>query len=261
MFTRKLKKAALATAITASLGAGSVANASVIDNPIFQVLGAVVVWGSDGGTGLQVNDFIINDGTSGGSDLIGSDVLPLVTGTLTQYNPSPNGITINGETAGDLDGNGSIDASEMLTEFLPSVTLPNNPSNSQSSSFYVASNTAFNISAIATGDPSNLAAIQRAMTVTTDSSGSAVAFGTEAQIPDDGTPTFGIQNDGLLTAISGASGTPVYIGNRQTALNPGSIAEQSVQFTNTYTVDPGAFGLDQGPQTVSATITYTVAIP
>lgn len=257
MFTKKLKKAALATAITASLGAGSVANASVIDNPVFELLGAVVVWGgSDDGSTWQVNDFIIGDGSTG-TDLIPTDVNPVVTGELTLFAPTGELISTSGIDLQDTSGDGIIDTLATI----PGINeggLVHSASATQSSSFYVASNTAFSISAsIISGDTDSLNNISRTMTVTEDGNADvSQTFGSAAQLPATDINA-AISGNGPLSNI--LSSGLVFTGDRPTATAPGSIAAQSVQFTNTYSLVNQEFSA--GPQTYEAVVSYTVAIP
>lgn len=260
MFSKNLKKAALATAITASLGAGSVANASVIDNPVFQILGAVVVWGGDGAGGAMASDFIIDNGT-GGQDLIGggTNVTPVMTGSLDSF--SPTGLISTGGFIQDADNDGVIDS---LAEFAVTGTpgapgLDVDGSAAQSSSFYVASNTVFNITATVTGDAASLNAISRDMAVT-ESGDDGIAYGANARMPyDTAAESAHILNEGALSLLSG--GADVFLGSQSTAEAAGSIAEQSVRFTNTYSLAADAADFSTGPATYAAEVTYTIAIP
>ena len=254
MFTKKLKKAALATAITASLGAGSVANADIVDNPTFQLLGAVVVWGGSDTGQAMVNDFVISDGTTT-TDLIGDNVQPLITGTLTNYDPT--GIINTTDVDLDPDGNGILDAT--LSAFSPTGGHLNNPTQVQTSSFYVASNTNFSINATVIGTPANQAAIQRTLSVTLDDSGDLNSFGNNARLPyDPATDSPFLINDTTLDAIDGQT---VFAGTRGTADTFGTIAEQSVRFDHQYSLVESAANFNSGPQTYTAEVTYAIAIP
>lgn len=261
MLKNSLKKAALATAITASLGAGSVANASILDQPVFQILGAVVVWGGDGsGSNGMVRDFIIDNG-SGGVDLIGGtalDVTPVMTGSLDSF--SPVGLTAGTGINMDTDGNGVVDASDTMAEFGPGEGGLNvDASAAQTSSFYVASNTVFNITATATGtgDSGSLAAIERTMSVDLDGD-DGIPFGSAAKLPySDAVAAF----PGNGAALTSLTGVDVFVGEDSTAAATGSIAQQSVRFTNTYSLTTAAASFANGPATYSADVTYTIAIP
>ncbi len=263
---RYYKKIALTTAVTAVLSAGSSAHASIIDAPVFKILGAVVVWGGDGtGTGASVQDFIVNpSGTN--VDIISGNVTPVMTGTLDSYAPTGDAslLTVSNTTFNDNNTNGIMDAGDTFAPFSPTETIGHSVG-SQSSSFYVASNTSFDIKAVAVLDAGNSSAgaslsdISRSMTVSASGNAGSIAFGSAAQFPHSGaTSTSGVSQDGGLDLIS--SETTVFTGDQRTASASGTIAEQSVQFTNSYTIN-SAVGLAAGTSEVAATVTYTVAIP
>ncbi len=265
MYKKSLQRAALAAAITASLGATSAANASIIDNPVFKLLGAVVVWGGDGtGTGGSVQDFIINAGGSN-LDLIAGDVTPVMTGTLDSYAPTGDLslITVTGGDAAwnDANSNGVMDAGDSFSPFLPTETIGHSVA-LQQSSFYVASNTPFDVKATAALDAGNSSAtallsdISRTMDIAVSGSAGSIAFGSAAQHPHSGSA--GVTGNGTLDTIS--TETVVFSGDQKTANAAGTIAEQSVQFTNTYSITD-TVGLEAGTSQVAATVTYTVAIP
>lgn len=258
MLKRNLKKAVLMTAIASAIGASSVANASIIDQPVFKILGAVVVWGGNAaGDAFEVNDFMVKSGTTT-LDLIAANVQPVITGQLTSF-PSGTGsadLLLEG-TSIDTDNNGVLDLDDSLAAFSPSSSLTG-LSSQQTSSFYVASNTAFTIQATATAaDSTHLSKISRAMSV--ESSGAAsgnLDFGSKSQLPNPSTNPFSGQ--GALTNLS--TSPLVYTATRKTATAAGSIAEQSVRFTNTYEL-AGNTGLSAETGDITATITYTIAMP
>ncbi|MCB1756654.1 MAG: hypothetical protein KDJ38_14115 [Gammaproteobacteria bacterium] len=260
MYRNNLKKAALAAAVAASLGAGSAANASIVDNPVFKVLGAVVVWGGDGsGSAASVQDFIVGSGASA-VDLIAGDVTPVMTGTLNSFAPTAGGmLNIDGVSV-DSNSDGVLDASDTLSAFSPTSALSNS-NGLQQSSFYVASNTPFNIKAIAVLDTANsttgasLGSIDRTMSIATSGTAGSIAFGSKAQHPHSGGN--GISMNGGLNNLS--TEQLVFTGDQRTASDAGSIADQSVQFTNTYAVSNQ--GLESGISQVAATVTYTIAMP
>ncbi len=255
MLNKNFKKAALMAAIAATIGASSVANASIIDKPVFKILGAVVVWGGNAdASAFEVNDFIVNSGGSS-LDLISGDVQPVITGQLTSFPSGSSQLELDG-TPIDTDGNGVLDLDDSLAAFSPTSVL-NSESTQQSSSFYVASNTAFEIKATAVAAvATDLEKITRTMSVVSAGAASAgLNFGSQSQIPHDGTG--GISGDGDLSALTD---TVVYTATRKTASGPGSIADQSVQFTNLYELVENE-GLSADTGEVSATITYTVAMP
>ncbi|MBR9834900.1 MAG: hypothetical protein GYB42_06860, partial [Alphaproteobacteria bacterium] len=53
----------------------------------------------------------------------------------------------------------------------------------------------------------------------------------------------------------------IFSGNRRTARAPGSIADQSVRFDQTYRWNTGNIDLSQGVIDVEAEVVYTVFIP
>lgn len=259
MLQRNLKKAVLMTAIAGAIGASSVANASIIDQPVFKILGAVVVWGGNAaGDAFEVNDFMVKSGTTT-LDLIAANVQPVITGQLTSF-PSGTGsadLLLEG-TSIDTDNNGVLDLDDSLAAFSPSSSLTG-LSSQQTSSFYVASNTAFTIQATATAaDSTHLSKITRAMSVETSGAASGnLNFGSKSQLPNPNTTT-AVTGDGVLTNLS--TSPLVYTATRKTATAAGSIAEQSVRFTNTYGL-AGNTGLSAETGDITATITYTIAMP
>ncbi len=298
-----LKKLALAGGVAASLMAGT-AYASVIDRPFFQVLGVVVVWGADStGTAPVVSDFVLLTPASGtaGADLISGDVTAVVTGSLTPISATGvggAGSDVSGATSGgvysDDNANGVLDAGDTLSAFgIDSATDVDGlvgPA-SHTSSFYVASNAAFDIYAEATGlggsgelfDGTTYDDIKLAMGIevsgnVVDGDAASLAFGSAAQDPTgsatvlDPSDPLGLatlpSNNGFDTAvldlgdINGAA-TKVFQGGQRTAASVGSLSEQSVRFNSVYTLDSGAGGYDlsQGAGTVFADVTYTVFVP
>ena len=266
-----LRKLVLAgTAVAALLGAP--AQASIVDNPQFRVLGLVIVWGADSATGTTpvVSDFIIDDAAGAGdSDLIAGDVHAVVTGTLTPLAPGSaftGSVGVEGTTNTASITNGVLDAGESLTAFTLTGTTDVDLDGDleQNSSFYVASNTNFSISGEAQLDPSSdafaLSDVGFEMTLaptgvaTTDG---GLTFGVDAQDPQgvfQSVPT--LDDMGPNTLIyDGTSG-------RRTAATPGSIADQSVRFDATYTLGGAAgYDLSLGAGTLTANVEYTVFVP
>ena len=287
------KKLALAGGLAASLVAGT-AYASVIDRPFFQVLGVVVVWGGtdfadNGGTAPVVSDFVLLTPASGsaGADLIAGDVFSVVTGSLDPISGSGTGVDgtaavdpITGATTGGAftDGGttaGVLDAGDTLAAFgLDANTdVASGLVASHNSSFYVASNAAFDIFAqttnvVATGDfdtngldESN---ISFAMGVTV-AGNDGLAFGANAQDPSTG-------GNGVEAAIDSLDDlntqTKVFDGGQRTAASVGNLAAQSVRFDSVYSLDSDTaaagiqgYDLSQGVGTLSADVTYTVFVP
>ncbi len=276
----KLKKLLLAGG-AAALVTASTAYASIIDRPFFQVLGVVVVWGADSmdGNAPVATDFVLLTPASGsaGADLIAADGATVITGSLTPVSATGNNASgatlanpVTGATSGGVfadDGNGVLDAADTLSAFGVDATtdVAGGLVGQHKSSFYVASNAAFDIYAQSsnlnkTGDFSSLSAadIAYAMSVTV-AGNDGLAFGTKAQDPSTG-------GTGYVTTVNDlgdmTTATKVFDGGRRTASAVGSLAEQSVRFDNTYTLN-GASGYDlsMGVGTISADVTYTVYVP
>lgn len=269
-----LKKVLLAGAVMA--GAAAVpAQADIVDNPHFKVLGLVIVWGSDGTNAPIASDFIIDTGTgttaaaSGDADLISGDVRAVVTGTLTAT-PDATGnaqlFSLSDVTSGgaftDAGTTGVLDAADSFAAFgLDNTTDVGLSGDSIESSFYVASNTAFAIDAAAAVDTAEnftLADVGFAMSVTNDDTGDATAFGSAAQVPGTAAAFAASVDD--LGDLSTAS--RVFSGTQRTASARGSIMEQSVRFDVEYTLGGvNGYDLSLGDGEISADVTYTVFVP
>ena len=281
-----------------SLLSGSAALASVIDRPFFQNRGVVIVWGADefgdiGGTAPIVSDFVLLDGVASGTagnDLITTNVGTVATGSLSPLNLNTatfqDGVSsfendfINGQTFGgefeDNSPTGLLSSADTLTSFgLDENTDTGSQGNRHNTSFYVASNTAFDIhgqllNPVATGDFQGnftLDNITFDMGVTV-SGDDDIIFGTAAQDPTIGgvgtLPTVS-----TLAAFGGGVGQiQVYDGGRRTAASPGSITEQSVRFDLNYALDGDTtvdgvqpFDLSFGNGIISMFMVYTVFAP
>jgi len=284
------KKLAIAGGVTASLLA-STAYASVIDRPFFQVLGVVVVWGGtdfddNGGTAPVVSDFVLLTPATGtaGADLISGDVYSVVTGSLTPINSGDTAVSatavidpVTGETSGgvftDNGTAGVLDAADTLTAFgIDANTDVDGLVSNHESSFYVASNAAFDIFAqssnvVATGDFAgtyNDANISFDMAVTV-SGNDGLAFGGNAQNPTGGAT-------GVVTTIDSlddiSTQAKVFDGGQRTAASVGALAAQSVRFDSTYELDSDTgtvgvqgYDLSMGVGTLQADVTYTIFVP
>ena len=275
----------------------SAAKASVLDRPFFQNLGVVIVWGSNnfaeaGGTAPIVSDFVLLNGVASGTagnDLIGANVGTVATGSLAPLNLNSPTISDGASEFGndfiseqvfggefeDNSPTGILSAGDTLTAFgLDENTRVGSEGNTHSSSFFVASNTAFDIqgqlfSPIATGDfliDFTLENIAFDMDVTV-SGDDGIVFGTAAQDPTDG-------GTGLLPTLTTLDpfnvpdAIQVYDGGRRTASAPGSIAEQSVRFDLNYALDGDTdidgiqpFDLSFGNGTISMFMVYTIFAP
>lgn len=286
------KKFALAGGVAASLMAGT-AYASVIDRPFFQVLGVVVVWGADnyaetGGTAPVVSDFVLLTNTSGsaGADLIGgtaADTYAVVTGSLTPISNAGTAVDstatidpVTGETTGGVFADngtaGVLDAADTLSAFgIDNTTTVGGAVGpaAHTSSFYVASNAAFDIHAAATAPTGsgelfatvgNLSDINYSMGITQSGFVSGTAgdqFGLNAQDPGAGG---GVLATGV-TLDSLATQPLVFQGTQRTAATAGSLMAQSVRFDNTYTLGTGSYDLSMGAGFVTTDVTYTVYVP
>jgi len=281
----KLKKLLLAGGAAAIVTA-STAYASIIDRPFFQVLGVVVVWGADSIDGTDnapvVSDFVLLTNASGsaGADIIAADGAAVLTGTLDAIVTGVNNDgsvaatnPVTGATSGgvftDNGTAGVLDAADTLTAFGIDATtdVTGGMVKEHNSSFYVASNAAFDIFAsssafTATGDfltdgNLNMSNITFAMALNV-AGDDGLAYGGNAQNPG----TF----PGTVLDLDDMNGvdTKVFDGTQRTAATRGSLASQSVRFDNTYTLDDGTglgYDLSMGSGTVQADVTYTIYVP
>lgn len=276
-----LKKLALAIGATAAIATPTISQASIVDHPFFRVLGVVIVWGTDSDTGTTpiVSDFVLMNGASdsAGNDLIAANGRAVITGTLNGA-PATNAngalLSISNAVGGGgvlTDGGvpGFLDAADSLTAFQLDNTTDVDFSNNQvKHSFYVASNTAFDIKAVAnnlntSGDFTGLglANIGYSLAVnTTGATEGGVTWGTDAQDPSAG------GGSGVVAAIVDlddiSASTKVFDGGQKTAASTGTIVSQSVRFDATYTLG-GATGYDLslGAGLIEADVTYTVFVP
>ncbi len=272
-----LKKALAAGAALAAL-TGVPAQASIVDNPHFKVLGLVIVWGADASDNSPiVSDFIIDTGTgttaaaSGDADLITGDVHTVVTGSLTATPDalaSGSLLDVTDPTSGgvfsDNGTTGQLDAADAFTAFgLDGSTDLDLDEGTLESSFYVASNTAFAIDAAASETAATnftLADVAFEMSVT-QSGDDGLAFGSAAQFPHSSGATGGVSGtvttlDDLTTAAN------VFTGDQRTAASAGSIAAQSVRFDVAYTLGgTDGYDLSMGAGEIEADVTYTVFVP
>ncbi len=249
------------------------AQASIIDNPHFRVLGVVIVWGADqDGNAPIVSDFVIGSG-AGGADLIAGDVHTVVTGTLTPTAGSvagANPFLIENSSLGavfntDTNSDGVLNASDSFTSFgIDGTTNVTGSGLAYNSSFYVASNTPFSIEAVASEVAANttnftLSDVGFAMSVTS-SGNDGLAFGANAQFPHTGGATGGVAAVSTLNDLAAAM--TVFEGNRRTAAAPGSLASQSVRFDMEYNLGGAAgYDLSMGAGEIQANVVYTVFIP
>lgn len=264
MSFRKLLLAGAALAVSSATLAAP-ASASIIDRPHFKVLGVVIVWGAndaDGSTPIAT-DFVIGDASD--TDLIAADGRTVVTGSLTATLDAA-GIASSGFSALDIngteigDGDGDLDASDTFAAFDVTAATITGSALAYNSSFYVASNTAFGISAdlvssTVSGD-FTLADVGYALT-STQSGNDGLAFGGNA---NDMTVSGSFTTPADLSGFVGP--TTVFTGTERTAAAPGNIASQSVRFDATYTLGSAlGYDLSQGAGSVEAELAYTVFVP
>lgn len=292
-----IKNRILTGGIIAGLMA-STAYASVIDRPFFRVLGVVVVWGAtdfdeNTGTAPVVSDFVLLTPASGtaGADLIADDVYTVVTGTLdpisgTDASGDDGTATIDpltGETSGgtfaDNGTAGVLDAADTLTAFgIDNTTdIASDMVSTHTSSFYVASNAAFDIFA----ESSNVVATGDFLTDGLDDENITFDMSVDATGATDGSITWGgatsqdpsTGGTGVVTTIDSlddinAGPTKVFDGGQRTAAAVGTLAEQSVRFDMVYDLDADTgttgvqgYDLSMGVGTLQADVTYTVYVP
>jgi len=259
------------------------ATAEIIDNPAFVVENMVIVWSADEiGNAPIVADFVIGSGPDS-TDLIDADAFTVVTGSLTSTNNNPGTggfpLAFTGSASGDFNtdtnNNGVLDAGDVLSPFQLDADFDVDASTPRSS-FYVASNTAFSISAEVTNvdvDPvftgfSNafLGLVDVLMEVApvggarTDS---GFTYGSAAQPPHTGGEQAGFSTPVDLLDLQNTP-TTVFAGNQRTAAAPGTIAEQSVRFDVSYPLvgaTVAGYDLSLGVVDFGVTVEYTVFIP
>jgi hypothetical protein len=282
MKKQTLKKLALATGVAAAIAA-PVSQASIIDHPFFRVLGVVIVWGTDTATGTKAiaSDFVLMTGASNsaGTDLIAANGRAVITGSLSGAPASEAAgsmMSIKDPTSGgvltDNGTSGYLDAADVMTAFELDNNTDVDLSTSQvQHSFYVASNTAFDIQAVAsnfnvTGDfgigPTALTLADIGYSLAVNAAGAtdgAITWGAAAQDPSTG-------GTGVIAAIDSlddiSTSQYVFDGGQKTASTTGTIASQSVRFDATYTLGAAAgYDLSMGAGVIEADVTYTVFVP
>ena len=263
---------------TAFVGAGlclsQVSTGGTIDRPHFNVDGIAIVWAAEsGGTAPIVSDFIVDSGGAD-TDLINGDVHTVITGSLTPTDtafPDGAGATLRVQ---NIPGSGNqttrqgdrfTSASDVLNPFaLDGATDVRTIRSDILTSFYVATNKAFNIDVIAApvGDPADLNLIRVRMRMTQTGSDDGLSFGAAAQIPHTGNASnSGVQWNGYRRLSTLTAGRDIFRGNRRTAVSPGTIADQSVRFDLDYRWNTGNIDLSDGTFDVEADVIYTVYIP
>ncbi|MEL7043154.1 MAG: hypothetical protein AAGL90_16670 [Pseudomonadota bacterium] len=251
------RKLLLASAATAAASASFIAptQASIIDRPHFKVEPIIIVWatGATNDGSAIASDFIVG---SESTDLISTDGSAVQTGTL---NRSVDAIGTLGNVL-DAGGN-AIDTDDLAGSTFSAFDVTSaNVSGSGlewTSSFYVASNTAFDIMAEVTnetidGDDFALDQIGFALSAfSTAHDVGTIDVADNAQDPQGTFPAIDSFDD-----LTGGE-VLVYDGTRRTAAASGSITEQSVRFDAIYTFLENAYDLSDGSGAISADVTYT----
>ncbi len=249
-------------------------NSDTIDRPHFNVDGIAIVWAADqGGATPIASDFIIEN-SSVNNDLISTDAYTVVTGTLDALDETFEdgaGATLRiqniqgGPNQTTQQGDRFTSSADTLNAFqLRNNTDVRTIRSDILSSFYVATNKAFNIDVVAAsaGDPTDLNLIRLRMRMTQSGNDGGLSFGSAAQIPHSGNGTAsGVQWNGYRRLSNLTAGRDIFRGNRRTAAGVGSIADQSVRFDLDYRWNTGNIDLSDGTFDVEADVIYTVYIP
>lgn len=262
--------------------------ASVSDVAVFRALPMVVVWGADNfAENAPTNNFVASDfvllttpSGSAGADLTAGNVFPIVTssvaftaasnfsaltnGTLIQIN-SPAAAPAGGGVLTDNPTVGALNAADSLTAFGVQAATNIGFSGSLQRSFYVSSNTAFDIfaqsgAATTSGDFVALttADVQITALGITVAGNNGLAFGANAQTPLFAPGTGFAATPIVLNTIAAA--TKLFGGGRRTALTAGNLAAQSVRFDITYGL-VGGYSFHRGNGFISVPVTYTIFTP
>lgn len=260
--------------VGAGLSLSQTSMGSVVDRPHFNVDGVAIVWAADAsGTAPIVSDFIIDSGVAD-TDLINGDVHTVITGSLAATDnafPDGTGATLRiqnspgGGNQNTRQGDRFTSAADVLNPFrLNGVTDVRTIRSDILTSFYVATNKAFNIDVVAApvSDPADLNLIRVRMRMTQSGTDDGLAFGSAAQIPhSSNTNSSGVQWNGYRRLSTLTAGRDIFRGNRRTASSPGTIADQSVRFDLDYRWNTGNIDLSDGTFDVEADVIYTVYIP
>lgn len=272
-----LRKLALAGTALAMM-AGAPAQASIVDNPHFKVLGLVIVWSGDGAGGAIANDFVVDFGAD--VDLIGgaaNDGNTVVTGTLDATVDSlgaanGNPFDVDGSTFTDAGDAGLLDAADSYSAFaIDNTTDLGVVAAPLETSFYVASNTGFGINGTATATTATgdlgLADIgyELGVTAAAHTVGALNIGGAAARVPSTNAVTLGVEAGfevGGGADLADLTGAAIYTGDQSTAAATGTIIQQSARFDNTYTLGGTAgYDLSMGAGEVEAEVVFTVFVP
>lgn len=241
------------------------AQAGINDRLHFKVAPVIILWAANEDTGAAsvVTDFIVGGG-SGSLDLIKVDggTIGVQTGVFVpSYDPSSTayvGTSLEIEASNIIPFDTSNPTAFGAFEIDDNTNVISTDQLRISSDFYIATNTPFNISAQATeilssGD-FDMTDIEFRFFVTTTGGSGATSYGQQAR-PPGGTKFHRVN----LTELTGVD---VLQSDRNTALFPGSIREQSVRFSTVYRLDGGDdYDLSQGTGEVQAEVIYTAYVP
>ena len=270
---RRIISSLLIAAAALAMPAGS--NASITDNPRWAVPPIIVVWTSDGdGNGPLVSEFLVGTPAGDTLDLIPTDATTVVTGSLSPTDATDGtafgGIPyiIEGTGSGDFNtdtsGNGVLDADDSFSPFNLELGADTRVDAVETAtSFYVASNSPFNINAdvVSVNNFGLLFAVFLDMSVSLERTDpSEPEFGNAAQFPHSGGATSGFV--GMpRTLLSVVAPSLVFAGNQATADVRGSILDHSVRFDQSYSVGFTGYDLSLGTFDFQAVIEYTVFAP
>lgn len=254
---------------TLGLAISPLSHAGISDRTSFTVPPIVILWAANDDTGEVpiVTDFIIQDSNGLNTDLISVDgrtVAP-VTGALVPTTDaayaadfSTDFLVLSSPSAPaiqiDADQPQPFDAFELAG----GTTLRSDLGVTYYSSFYIASNTPFNITTsvdevLTTGD-FGLDDVRQYFSFETHGLNEPVPFGTSAQEPG------GIELQ--AQTLADLDGVDILQGARSTAASSGSIADQSVRMDLYYDIADGlTIDLSHGSGTVIADVTYTAYVP
>lgn len=270
-------------AVSALLLAPISALGEIVDSPSFNIMGVVIVWAADENSGVPiVSDFVIDTGsgstalTSGDADLISGDVHTVVTGSLIATKDALNSVgtmpflitnTAQGNIDTDSNGDGVLTAADSFSAFgLQANSDTRVDATETRSSFYVASNTPFNIDA-QTFVPGtvldlillNITRVEMSVQLAGDD---GLAFGSQAQYPHSAGSTGGFAPERRLRDFLG--GRRIFTGNQPTASSRGTLAEQSVRFDAEYSIraqNLQGYDLSLGTFDFEVDVVYTVFVP
>jgi len=233
--------------------------ASIIDRPHFKVEPIIIVWATDNTANGNpiVSDFVVG---SASTDLIADDGRAVNTGSLQATEDAfTSGLdaVMNYAGAGGDFTPATASAGDLTAFDVTGVTLGEGSTNpTWDSSFYIASNTGFDIYAEASTLSTDFALSDIGISMSV-SAGSAVT---------DGTVTWGANSQdpagvfpAAITSLAdlGSGAVTVFAGTVRTAAAAGAITSQSARFDTVFTLFPGGYDLSKGSGEIEAEVTYT----